>query len=125
MPPDQPRTVTAAVCAAPAEKPATQNYQTEQQHHAVSNPYRHGLAEDQHMLKNDKDQHDGREKKTGLPRHAVAKKTFSELQKPSIGNETHSDKNEPWDDHKRSSLETEISHGRASWQARCRYFAMG
>ena len=49
-----PKNCTAAVCAAPAEKPATQNNETEQQHHAVSNPYRHGLAEDEQVIKNDK-----------------------------------------------------------------------
>ena len=58
---------TAAVYAAHAEKPATQNYETKQQRHAVSNFYRHGLAEDDHMIQNDSDQHDTREKETELP----------------------------------------------------------
>jgi hypothetical protein len=92
---------TAAICATPPEKPATQNYKTEQEHRAVSNPYRYGLAEGEHMIKNDKDQHNAREKKTGLPQDAVAKKTGSELQKSRVGNENHCHKNEPWNDHKR------------------------
>ena len=79
---------------------------------AVSNSYSHGLAEGQQMIKNNKDQHDGREKKTGLPRHGVAKKTRSELQKPRVGNETHCNETEPRDDHKRSSLTVYVAHHR-------------
>ena len=55
------------------------------------------------MIKNDGDQHNAGEKETELPRHAVAKKTCGELQKPCVGNKTHCHKNEPWNDHKRSS----------------------
>src|SRR6476660_7007728 len=43
--------------------------------HAVSHPYCHGFAEDEHMIKNDKDQHNSGEKETGPPRNAVAKNT--------------------------------------------------
>ena len=55
--------------ATPPEKPATRNYENEQQQHAVSNPYRHKLAEGEDMFKNDKDQHDGRENKINLYFH--------------------------------------------------------
>jgi len=47
------------------------------------------------MIKNDGDQHNAGEKKTELPRHAVAEKTCGELQKSPIGNKTACHKNEP------------------------------
>jgi len=80
-----PKNGTAAVHAALSEKPATQNDETEQQQHGVNNPYRHGLVEREHVIKNDKYEHNDGEKKTGLPRHLVAKKTCGELHKPRVG----------------------------------------
>jgi len=65
----------------------------------MSNPYRHGLAEGEQMITNDKDQHNCGEKETGLPRYAVAKKTCGELQKRRVGDETHCNENDPWDNH--------------------------
>src|SRR6516162_3742167 len=52
-----PKKCTAAISAAAAEKPATQKYETDQQHRAVSNPYRHGLTDNEDMINNDGDQH--------------------------------------------------------------------
>src|SRR6478736_9733047 len=78
----------------------------------MANPYGHGLAEDEHMIKNDGDQHNAGEKETELPRHGVAEKTCGELQKPRVGNETHCNENELWDDHTRSSLTVYVAHHR-------------
>jgi hypothetical protein len=105
---------TAAVRAAFAEKPATQREETEQQHHDVCNPYRHGLTERKDVIKNDHDEHDNGEKETGSPRHAVAK-TCGKLQKPRAGDETHCCENEPRHDHKQSGhLTTKFSRGFAA-----------
>jgi hypothetical protein len=78
---------TPAVRAAPAEKPTTQNHETEQQQHAIPNAYRNRLAEDEHVINDDCNQHDAGEKETGLPQHSVAKNTCSEFQKPGVPNE--------------------------------------
>ena len=75
-------------CRARAEKPATQNDENEQQHHGAYNPYRHGLIEREHMIKNKKGEHNDGKKGTGLPRHCVAKKTSGELHKPGAGART-------------------------------------
>src|SRR5262249_5836520 len=93
------KTRTAAVHAARAEKPATQNDENEQQHHSVYNPYRHGLVEREHVIKNDKYERNAGEKETGLPPHCVAKKPCSKLHKRRIGNQTHCYESEPWEDH--------------------------
>src|SRR5882724_252381 len=69
-----PKKCAAAVCAAPAEKPSTENYETERQYQAVSNPCRHRLAKNKHMMKNHSHHHNTDESEAGLPRHAVAKK---------------------------------------------------
>src|SRR5262245_43330226 len=68
------------------------------------------------MTENDNDQHNTCEMETGLPRHAVAKNTCSELQKPCVGDETYSNENKPWDDHYRSCRnQKEISSREAGW----------
>src|SRR5207247_10311226 len=108
-----PKKGTAAVHAARAEKPATQNDENEQQHHDVYSPYRDGLVEREHVIKNDKYEHNDGEEKTGHPRRLVAKKTCGDLHKPRIGDQTHRYENEQWDDHKRSSYnETKLSDRR-------------
>lgn len=94
---------TPAVRAAPAEKPTTQNHETEQQQHAIPNAYRNRLAEDEHVINDDCNQHDAGEKETGLPQHSVAKNTCSEFQKPGVGDETHGDESKPGDNHRRSN----------------------
>src|SRR5215469_8566132 len=69
------------------------------------------------MTKNDKNQHNTCEMETGLPRYAVAKNTCSELQKSCVGDESYSNENKPWDDHKRSGRnQTEISYREACWR---------
>ena len=98
-----PKKGTATVHAARAEKPATKNDENEQQHHDAYNPYRDGLVEREHVIKNDKYEHNDGEEKTGFPRRLVAKKTCGELHKPRIDDQTHRYENEPWDDHTRSS----------------------
>src|SRR4029450_2083178 len=98
-----PKDCTLAVRSAPAEKPATQNHETEQQQHAIPNPYRDRLAEDEHVINDDCNQHDAGEKETGLPQHSAAKNTCSELQKPGVGDETHGDESKPGDNHRRSN----------------------
>ena len=103
MPPPHPRRIPRAVHAARSEKPAAQNDENQQQHQDVYNPYRDGLVEREHVIKNDKYEHNDSEEKTGHPRHLVAKKTCGELHKPRIGDQTHRYENEPWDDHKRRS----------------------
>jgi hypothetical protein len=101
---------TVAVHATRAEKPATQNEENEQQHHDMCHSYRGGPGECEHVIKKEKYEHNGGEKKTGLPRHLVAKKTCGELHEPRIGDQTHRYENQPWDDHKQgNSNETEMS----------------
>jgi hypothetical protein len=79
-----PKDGTAAIHAAYAEKPTTQNEENEEQHYRVNNPYSHRLVECEHVIKNDKYEHNDGEKETGLPRYLVAKKTCGDLHKPCI-----------------------------------------
>ncbi|PYL58145.1 MAG: hypothetical protein DMF31_09605 [Verrucomicrobia bacterium] len=104
IPPARPKKITAAVHAARAEKPATKNDENEQQRHGAYNPYRHGLIEREHMIKNKKGEHNDGKKGTGLPRHCVAKKTSGELHKPGAGGRTHRYESKPRDDHKPGSF---------------------
>jgi len=78
-----PKNGTAAIQGARPEKPATQNDENEEQHHGLYNPYSDGLVEREHVIKNDKYEHNDGEKETGLPLHPVAKKTCGDLHKPA------------------------------------------
>lgn len=59
-----PKKDTPAFHAARAEKPATQNEENEQQYQDVYNPYRHGPVEREHVIKNEKYEHNDSEEKT-------------------------------------------------------------
>jgi hypothetical protein len=94
-----PEECTGTVRAATAKKPATQNDETKEQQYAVSNPYRAGLANVEHVHKNEKQEHNNREEETGLPGNPVAKNPSGKLHKTSVNGKTDCYENEPWNNH--------------------------